>query len=805
MRMQVSEFARVVLVVATLTIVGSAGPADCAAQERPVVTIGVLTDGPLVRFGGLLDLIERETSILLESRYDMLMGAETRSEGDHTLEGTRAALERLLARQDVDVVVAVGAIAAHVAAEHQALTKPVIAPFVLDPSLQGVPRAGAASGVSNFVYLTRPENRDIAMLAEMVDFDRLAVLTSATALDALPEISGRIETALAEAGATAIVVPVGSDASAALAAVEAADADAVYVLPLAQMSSTAFGQLVDGLIRLELPSMSWFGEPEVRQGILLGRRPESFLFQIARLTALNINQILRGEEPGSLRVMYVPQEHVMVNMRTARAVGAYPSWSMLSDAQLIDDVPEVETAALSLDSVVREALEQNQDLASFNQAVLAAAEDVKLATSRLLPQVGLDFTGSVIDEDRADASFGILPQRLLSGTVGLSQVVYSDRAWADRAVQQSLLRAEEEDYASLQQDVSFEAADAYVTIFRRKTDDRIQRENLTFTRTNLDLAEIRRQTGAATPGEVLRWQAQVSRDRQGVVGAVAATNIAETRLKRLLHRPLDRPMTMPESDLEDPVVEWAQVELIRFLENPQSFELFEEFMVAEAQATAPELMALDALVSGQQRALTAVKRSYWLPEFFLGADVTNWLATGGAGSDFSPGDLAPGLQPGEPQDAWRWSVGLSARYLIFGGGSRPALRRQAQQNLSVLEYQRTAAAERVEESMRVAMELLLSSRVRLALARQAAEAARGNFELVRTAYAGGVTGILSLLDAQNTALFADLDAASALYDFITDFLFVQRSAGQIDLFLDETKREAFIERLRAFFQVRGVG
>jgi outer membrane protein TolC len=88
------------------------------------------------------------------------------------------------------------------------------------------------------------------------------------------------------------------------------------------------------------------------------------------------------------------------------------------------------------------------------------------------------------------------------------------------------------------------------------------------------------------------------------------------------------------------------------------------------------------------------------------------------------------------------------------------------------------------------------------LAREAATAAEGNYELVRAAYAGGVTGILSLLDAQNTALIADLDAANALYDFITDFMAVQRAAGQIDLFLDEASRDVFIERLGDYLRAR---
>jgi outer membrane protein TolC len=502
-----------------------------------------------------------------------------------------------------------------------------------------------------------------------------------------------------------------------------------------------------------------------------------------------------------LRVTFVSQERVIVNMETARAIGVYPSWTMLSDARLIEQRPGVQPEPQSLDSIVREALVQNQDLASFERALQAAAQDVKTATSRLLPQLDLAFQGRIIDEDRAARSLGIMPERMLTGSVGLSQVVYADRAWANRTIEQSLQRAREQDYTSLRLDVSFEATDAYLTVLRRKTTEEIRRENLAFTRTNLDLADVRRQTGAATPGEVLRWQAQVSKDRQGVVGAAAVRAISEIRLNRLLNRALGDDVVTPENELEDPVIRWAEDALMRLLDDPQRFDGFQDFMIAEALVTSPELRALDALMGGQERAVTAANRSFWLPEFFLDARLSNRLLEGGAGSE---GGGLPGLVPEGEVDPWRWSIQLSARYLLFGSGSRTAAKERAQQNLFSLEYQRTSQAQRVEEAMRDALQRMLSSRVRLELAREAATAAQGNYELVRAAYAGGVTGILSLLDAQNTALIAELDAANALYDFITDFMAVQRAAGQIDLFLDEASREAFIERLGDYLREHGM-
>jgi len=71
----------------------------------------------------------------------------------------------------------------------------------------------------------------------------------------------------------------------------------------------------------------------------------------------------------------------------------------------------------TLESAIREAIRTNRDLAAVDRAVAVGAEDVSLATSVLLPQLGVSATGVVIDEDRAEASFEMLRR------IGLHDVV----------------------------------------------------------------------------------------------------------------------------------------------------------------------------------------------------------------------------------------------------------------------------------------------------------------------------------------------------------------------------------------------
>jgi translation elongation factor EF-4 len=92
----------------------------------------------------------------------------------------------------------------------------------------------------------------------------------------------------------------------------------------------------------------------------------------------------------------------------------------------------------------------------------------------------------------------------------------------------------------------------------------------------------------------------------------------------------------------------------------------------------------------------------------------------------------------------------------------------------------------------------------IGLARESADAARRNFELVQDSYGRGVVSIIDLLDAQNAALEAELAAADALYQFFDDLLTHQRSVNRFDFFATPQENEAWLERLDAYFQKSGV-
>ena len=117
-----------------------------------------------------------------------------------------------------------------------------------------------------------------------------------------------------------------------------------------------------------------------------------------------------------------------------------------------------------------------------------------------------------------------------------------------------------------------------------------------------------------------------------------------------------------------------------------------------------------------------------------------------------------------------------------------------------LEAQRQAIAERIELRIRSEMQNIKASYFGIQQSRLAAEAAQKNYDIVADSYSQGSLPIINLLDAQNAALLSNQVAANAFYDFLIDYMNVQRAIGQFDVLQLPADREAFAKRLEEFMK-----
>jgi len=761
-------------------------------------------DGPISPDAEMSIDVQREIVSLLSGRFAVEFPQDKQIVGDWTPNRVRMAVDSLLADPEVDVVLVLGVFGPAYVARRGELSKPVLAAVILDPEVQGVPieireqpipgREGRervrVSGVPNLSYLAynRDLLRQVQTFREIAFFSRVTILTLQPLDEEIGELRSNLIRKFETLDVEVTVVPVGKSVATALAEIPS-DTEAVLVDFLPHLTNAEFEQLVQGLISRRLPSFSLVGQSDVRRGVMAGLQLERDDLRLVRRVALNLLAILLGEEAQELPVDFDLDEQLTINMATASAVGVDPTFILLTEAELIDEPTIPSARRLSLARAVREASNVSLDLLAAERRVAAGLQLVKEARSSLLPQASVAGTGIFIDKDRATSFQG---QRQVSGSVGASQLLYSERNKSGYDIEREQQIFRQEGRFQLRLDVIFEAAQSYLNVLRAKTIERIRRSNLRLTRSNLNLAQERVDIGSAGRDEALRWLSQIAVDRRSVIDSSAQRYQAEIAVNRVLNRPLEERFETVEAGLDDPELTTSFERLRPYIQSPGSFQVFREFMTEEAYEASPELKQLDAAVRAQERVVLATKRAFYVPTFGVDAELA-FVKNGG-----EPSPLPP-----EAPNGLDWTVAVQATLPIFQGGALRAQRTRAQIELDQLTIERDATSLLIGERIRSQLYRASASFAGIQLAQEAASAALENLGIIRDAYSEGAVDILKLLDAQNQALTAELDAANAVFDHLIDLMAVQRAVGRFDYFRSPQERDSFLRNLDAFFQNAG--
>ncbi len=772
--------------------------------------IGVVEDGPLPRPIVPISYLEKEIQGLAGAEFSVEMPASKQLDGAWTIDGARAALRQLLDDPDVDIVITTGLIASNQAAHIENLPKPVIAMIVADVQLQEMPamRSGnkVSSGKTNFVYLApvgvaddrestfKQTNIDqaIDIFHDAVRFDHLAVLLDRATIESVPALaSEKAREVSARLGVHTTVVPFNDTVANALAAIPA-ETDAVLVGPLLRLDNEGMQELARGFVDRGLPSFALLGRSELVHGLLMtsGGREEDAV-RYARRLALNVQRIMLGDQPDAIDVRITEPHRLAINMRTAEAIGFYPRYAVLADAELLfgDELEQGES--LGLADAMLEALQANLNLNVAAYDPLVARETGKLARAQLLPQLGIGATAVQIDEDRANPI--VQSERSTDAKISGSQVVYSDDVRAGYKIAGYLESAASYGYQTESLDTLQLAARSYLTVLRARALEKVQRSNLEVTRANLELARLRQSIGASGRGDVLRWESQLATDRQNLVEAESERRVALTTFNQVLNRPLSRNFTPADEDVSRSIAVFQDERFRSFIDNAAVWRLFQEVLVRQTLEQAPELKEFDKLLAAQERQVLASRRKFYLPEVTLGGSLGTNISRGGAGSDLSLTGL----------DDDSWSIALSASWPLFSSGALRAQLNRDRYSLKQLERSRAAVAQQLETRTLVALHRASGTYPSLEFSSEAAQAASENLELVTDAYSTGAVSVTDLIDAQNAALAADLRAVDARYAYLIDAVDVLRATGSFVLLVEPRSAEAWFQEVESYIRDHG--
>lgn len=782
---------------------------------RPL-RIAAVVDGPWERNSEIYQALNGILREVLSSRTDVRIVNDRMQEGDWTLSGVRKLNSRLLADPGVDLIVAMGVIASHDLATRGPLPKPVIAGLVIDPARQNIPFTQGVSGVKNLSYLVFPSTfkRDIAFFRTIVPFRHLVLISSKRYDQVLPSAPVGLEEMLKAMGVSLTLVSVDSSAAELFNAIPS-DAEAVYLEPTLHMPPSEFSRMVQGFIDRRLPSFSLMGESDVRQGIMAGANPD-ILPRLVRKIALHIQRILGGQDPATLSVDFPAGRRLFYNFRTAYRIGLTPNWDVLLESELVQlDTTSAFATPITLTSAIRKILEDNLDVQAASRAARASGQNVTIARSNLLPRIDLLVNGYRIDEDRAAA--GYQPDRSATAEIAASQVLLSEPAMANLSIQSSLQNAKEEELELTRLNTVVSGGSAYLNFLRARRVFGILMDNLKVTRTNLELAETRQNTGVAGPEEKLRWEVEIANVKKAVMAVHSQMNQIRYLLNQTLNLPVTQEIEPADVSLDDPVYAVANGKIRGYLGNPMAFDVLSEFLVQEGISRSRELRQIDALIDAQERSLTSSRLSFVLPSislfgrlgqnFYKSAQPVpfslNSVPVPPAGLDPNVpqylGQLMSGISPALPnrQD---WTVGVQMSLNIFGGFSTRGATTMAEETLEQLRAQKGSASQKVELRIRAALQSAKAAYFAIEQSRAEQDAARKALGIVTEAYVRGAVPMLSVLDAQNSALRASQVATNALYDFFIQYLEVQRSVGQFDLLMEPAEREAYVSRVIQFVE-----
>lgn len=756
------------------------------------LSIGVIADCPNTQSQAFVQNILREAKTLMPStRFDLKV--ENILHSDCDMSRTKRNLDQLLSDTSIDIILGVDALGSHTITKNGPYEKPVIAAIVLNVDVQKTPitRKGT-SGVKNLAYLEMPFSpmRDIEVFQSMIGFEKLAVIIDSTTSTGIPEIKEFLDKGIDALGARHEFIYTTSTASNTLAKIDESF-DAVYLFPSEKMSVAEDQRLIDGVNARGLKSCSILGRMDVDRGVLAGVAPVSNLELMARRIALNIQRISSGEDPADLNVKLLHQEKFVINMATARQIDYSPNWETLSEAILINEERDDIERSISIFTAIEEGLGENLNIEIAKREVEIVAEDVNIAKSVLLPDIGASASHVTVDNATANVSNGQNPENRGSGSLQLSQIVYSEQAAANKSIQQYLLQAQKEALSAQSLDIILDVSTTYLNLMQAKTAESIQKQNLEVTRKNLELARVSASLGETGPSDLYRWQGEIATAKSNLIRATAQKRLAEMALNQVLNRPIDELFLTQEVDLTDSRLLINNETTDQYVNNPKQFYRFADFMVERAKANTPDLKQFQYNVSAQERAVLLNKRNIYVPAVSLGAGYNYEFYRNGAGTDFPAGF-------GTPND-WNWNLQLGASIPIFQGGGRNARIQQSKVQLGQLNTQKLNTERLIEQQVRSELENIRASFTNINLTRDAEEAVVKNFELIQDSYSKGLVTITQLLDAQNAAISGQLNSANAVFIFLIDLLSMERATGNYYMLMAADQKQAFSEALTTYF------
>ena len=768
----------------------------CNVYSQSGKSIGILIDDKAGGLNTFESLIRNEIDLLLQSKYDIRYQT---LDGKGNPDLIQTYLDQLIQDESIDMVISVGLISSDLLLKKSNYPKPCIASTVISREIQQLPLTNeGASGTDNLTYIESPFSvqRDLELFHKIFPFQHLSIMFQGTSIESSPELEDFFTKILEGTGASFTLTPTSSDINQSLQAIPA-EADAVYLGVLTNNDLNAWSTLIEGINEKKLPTFALLGRWVTEAGALASLSPNTSVNALARRIAINTSKILEGTNPAVLPVKLPSYfDDFVINLQTARKIGVYPSWEMMSKAFLLNVSSFPSERALSLKSAIFEALQTNLDLSIANKETQIVEKEIPLARAELLPQIDLNSTAFTVDANTSQNSFGAVAPFTWDGKVSLSQLVLAEPAFANITIQKLLHDSQGYIADQTKLDIILETSERYLNILRALGNLRIQNENIAVTKQNLDISRTKEKVGYSGPTDVYRWESELALNNIDLNDAQVNLQLTKYSLNQLLNRPLKETFEVVETEVTDSLFVIPRGQQI-LLERPDQIPLLEDFLVEVSHQNLPEIQQLDKGIAVQNRLFLSQRRAKYVPTLGLSGQTSATFLRLGQGERQA---LPPPFDEIIPtvNNVPTYNIGLGLNFPISQGGRRSVVVQQTQLELLKLDAQKADLINQLDLRVRSSLQKLGASSAEIRLSQKAFEASRKNFAIFQDYYKQGLANVTQLVDAQKASIQTEILALNAVYQFLLDYLTLQRSVGQYLFLLTEEELENFNRQLSEY-------
>jgi outer membrane protein TolC len=762
------------------------------SQTKKNYNIGLLLDSQTEDSNELLSSLKNEIKAVVGEDATITFPEANVLVNDFNLNKARENYTKLL-EGNTDIILAFGLVNNVVISKLKTFEKPTILFGAVNKDFDFIDENNKTSVISNFTYIILPQSykQDLKTFKELTSFTTVGVAIEEGLVNVLP-FKNLFDKATQELDVRYKMIPykTSDDITNALNK----DIDAFYLASGFFLNTNDIANISAKLIEEKIPSFTNTTIDDVKNGMMATNNSEDNLEQFFRRIALTIESYVNGQNLSESQVFIEFEDKLTLNKNTAEKVGLSIKYSLIGNTNFVGNFANVVSEKkYNLLDVMKTVVGENLILQSSKKEVALSEQDVRTSKSNYYPSVTASASGTYVDPNVAEVSLGQSPEFSTSGSITLEQTLFSEAANANITIQKELLNAQQEQYNTDELDAIFDVSNVYFNALILKANLQIQNENLNLTKKNLQIARQNYEAGQSGKSDVLRFRSEAAQNTQSLVEASNQLEQTFFVLNQLLNNPIDFKIDIDEAELGEGILKnYSYQQLRDLIDDPKLRKPFVQFLVKIAKENAPEIKSLDYNLKANKRSLKLNGYGRFIPTLALQAQYNNEFSRSGKGTEFAVS--------GVPSDDY--FVGASLSIPLFNRTQTNINRQIATIQQDQLTINKDNVALAIETNVNSAILDLINQIANIEISKISEETAKESLELTRVSYSSGAVNIVQLLDAQNNFLVSQQARITAVYNYLSSSIQLERFISYYFLLHTTEENQAFIAAFNDYLQNR---